>query len=163
MVATSTPELKLIKEAAFDKLKRQTSSTAKRNIFSATQESDSDDMSISECCLDVNTGSDNENVVELGVIHVVAVDDYVLVEYGDKSKYYYVGIVTREVDDDEDIEVDFFRRKGGHFVKPLIEDKYSVQLSQIKAVLPSPSARGTTQRTKGEIVFSVDFGNLNIR
>ena len=163
MVATSTPELKKIKEAAFDKLKRQTSSTAKRNIFSATQESDSDDMSISECCLDVDIGSDNENVVELGVINVVAVDDYVLVEYGDKSKYYYVGVVTREEDDDEDIEVDFFRRKGKHFVKPLIEDKYSVHLSQIKAVLPSPSARGTTQRTKGEIVFSVDFGNLNIR
>ena len=83
MVATSTPELKKIKEAAFDKLKRQTSSTAKRNIFSATQESDSDDMSISECCLDVDIGSDNENVVELGVINVVAVDDYVLVEYGE--------------------------------------------------------------------------------
>ena len=35
------------------------------------------------------------------------------------------------------------------FVKPLIEDTSSVHMSSVKAILPDPAPRGTTERMKG--------------
>ncbi len=86
----------------------------------------------------------------------MCVGEYVVVMFAKKGHVsYYVGCVLKGRDEDDDVEIDFFRRKGGRFVKPVVEDN-------IKCRLPDPSPCGTTQRTRGEIVFPTNFGNLNI-
>ena len=41
-------------------------------------------------------------------------------------------------------------------------DLSSVHVNNIKAVLSEPSVRGTTARTKGELIFYVNFGSIDI-
>ena len=75
---------------------------------------------------------------------------YMVCEFSKKAQtFYYVGRVVREVDEEGDIEVGFLRRKGRYFVKPSIEDISSVHMSSVKAILPDPAPRGTSERTKG--------------
>ena len=105
-----------------------------------------------------------ENELQLGVVESVKVDQYIVCEFSKKThKFYYIGRVVKEVDDDGDIEVDFLMRKGAFFIKPTIEDISAVYMSYVKSVLPDPTNRGTTARTKGELVFSVVFGSIDLR
>lgn len=67
-------------------------------------------------------------------------------------------------------EVEYLRKKhvkdsarGTIFVKASTEDISSVPAKQIRALLPPPSMSGTTKRTQSNIVFGVNFGNLQLR
>ena len=97
----------------------------------------------------------NDGRLKLDVVETVHICDFVIVEFARKASLcYYVGRVTKERDEDGDIEVEFMKRKGGFFIKPTPSDIASVHIDNVKAVLPEPTARGTTNRTQGEFVFT---------
>ena len=181
MVATSTPELNKLKEAsdlkkkkllakeerkeAMDsKLKKKT--TAKKQLFEDVHDDSASDMSVSEClpeCTDSESECESD-VLQLDVVETVKVGEYVVVMYSQKASVsYWVGRVLKERDEEDDVEIEFLRRKGGRFVKPVVEDIASVHIDNIKCRLPDPKVCGTTERTKGEFVFpTTNFGKLNI-
>ncbi|XP_064598457.1 uncharacterized protein LOC135464820 [Liolophura sinensis] len=118
----------------------------------------------------IHSEDDDENEIHLGPVNFkdISSESYVLVEFvAEKSTnlaYYVAKILT--IGDETDIQVDFLRKSQkvlNKFVYPAVSDRHPVDLDDIKAVLPSPVARGTTSRTKGGIVFSVNFGKLDVR
>ncbi|GFO15602.1 LOW QUALITY PROTEIN: tigger transposable element-derived 4-like protein [Plakobranchus ocellatus] len=157
MIATSTPEMTRLKEEAEKKKGRSLKVPAKK-LFDVVDDDSASDMSVTDIL------ERDENELKLGVVESVKVNQYVVCEFAKKTqRFYYVGCVVKEIDDDGDIEVDFLRRKGSYFIKPLNEDICSLHMSTVKAVLPDPTVRGPTARTKGELVFSVVFGDLDLR
>lgn len=163
MVATSTPELQRIKMAAVKKIKPSVPPSVKKHLIFDDDDSASD-ISLSDVVNDVIDSENNDDLLELGNITTVNVEDFVLCEFAKKShKFYYVGQVVKGRDQDDDIEVDFYRRKGSYFVKPVVPDISPLHIDSVKALLPKPNARGTTARTKGELIFAVNFGNIDLR
>lgn len=167
MNATSTPEMKRIREEAENKkMKKRSRTTLAKKLF-ADDDSDSD-ISLRDV---FENESENEsdsmcesNVLSLDVVQNVDIDDFVVVEFASKTKRcYYVGQVLKPRDEDDDVEIEFFRKKGSHFVKPPVRDVSSVHIDDIKAILAPPTLRGTTNRTRGELFFSVNFGDIDIR
>lgn len=167
MIATSTPEMKKMKESSQKTTARSQKTSVTKKLF---DDSDSD-ISLTDI---LEADRENENgcdgvydALVLTAVVDVKVDDYVVCEFSTKtSHFYYVGVVLKERDEEDDVEVDFFRRKGKkspHFVKPAVEDISSVHIDSIRAILPPPTFRGTTARTKGDICFQVDFGGLDLR
>lgn len=71
--------------------------------------------------------------LQLGTVSDMEVDDYVVCEYGvRKSSLLYVGIVTKEVGDEIDVEVYFLRKSdkvNGKFVKADVEEIVNVPMS----------------------------------
>ncbi|GFN80397.1 pogo transposable element with krab domain [Plakobranchus ocellatus] len=167
MVATSTPEMKRIKEEALKKMqktqKSQAAVSSRRLTFDVEDDDSASDISLTDL-MDESEDVPERDAIKLGVVENVSVNDYVLCEFAKKAhKFYYVGQMTKERDSDDDVEADFLRRKGSYFVKPLVEDISSVHIDSIKALLPQPTVHGTTLRTKGELVFSTEFGHVDVR
>ena len=77
---------------------------------------------------------------------------------------YYVGLVTKPMDDEEDYEVSNMRRKCStwEFTFLAIDDIASIKLTDIKAILPEPNQCGTTSRQKFSYSFCYDFHRLNV-
>ena len=78
---------------------------------------------------------------------------------------YFVGCVTKEEDEDGDVEVSFLRRSAKvarKFLSPDVPDIGIVPKQDIHAVLPSPMGTGTTARTKSGLVFYIDFSHINL-
>ena len=98
----------------------------------------------------------------------IKVGSYVLCEFAKKKTCtYYVGQVTKDIDDDDDFEINFYRKslKGTNkFHLPVIEDKCSFSMYDIKAILPQPVFNGTTDRTKNSLMFPprFSFGHIVI-
>lgn len=170
MRATSTPEMKRMTTEAARKATRK-DATKSRVTKKLTFDDDSDpdmDLSLSdfeESESDDETLQSSEKTLSLSVVETVSVDDFVVCEFATKrATKYFVGQVTKERDSDDDVEIDFYRRKGKsfHFVKPAVADVSSVHIDAIKAILPPPIRRGTTMRTKGEVTFEIDFSSVTV-
>lgn len=170
MVATSTPEISRLRLELFEKEKRcKTTTKSKKNLFGDQRDSDSDlDLDVddilesdSESVDDPQPGHDT---LVLGFVDNPSVDDFVLCEYAMKSKIvYYIGIVKKERDDDDELEVAFLKRMHRNENKFITtQDICTVHIDQLKAILQSPVPCGTTSRTKGIMVFTTDFGNLDL-
>ncbi|RUS81635.1 hypothetical protein EGW08_010598 [Elysia chlorotica] len=172
MVATSTPELCRLRMELFEKEKRyKTTTKSKKNLFGDQRDSDSDlDLDVddilesdSESVDDPQSGHDT---LVLGVVDNPSIDDFVLCEYAMKSKIvYYIGIIKKERDADDELEIEFLKRMHRNedkFIRTQ-EDICTVHIDQLKAILPPPVRCGTTSRTKGIMVFTTDFGNLDLR
>lgn len=70
---------------------------------------------------------EGENSVELSFtpIESVEANKFVLVEFTDKKKFYYVGQVTREKSYEGEVEISFLRKSSkvaGAFCYPQVED-----------------------------------------
>ena len=130
-------------------------------------ESDTDsdvDQSISYSDEEDDSNQNEPQEIVLESVENVKVDDFVIREFTTKtSKFYYVGRVVKERDSDDELEVDFYRYKGKRFLKPMVEDVSIVHIDAVKAILPPPMFKGTTQRTRNEIIFNVNFHNIDIR
>ncbi|XP_065665794.1 uncharacterized protein LOC136087263 [Hydra vulgaris] len=175
MIATSTPEILRIKNEVLNKQKGKKivllkSKNVRKNIL---RKSISDlDVDFNKITNDVSANcyslefEEESETVSFSVIQNVSVSDYVLCEVCSKNTIsYYVGIVQKEIDSNFDVEVSFLKcqnKKTSKFVKPRINDIRSVNIDDIKAVLPQPLA-GITSRTKAEIIFQVNFGILNVK
>lgn len=180
MRATGTPEMKRMQDEArlkADKalqLQRNKGRVSKKLRFELDDDSDSD-MGLSDILNDESDTEgeeedyDNDNALKLAPVENVRIGDYVLCEFATKTtKFYYVGLVNKEKDSEGDVEIDFFRCKGRptkhpHFVKPSAEDISNIYIDSIKAILPSPTYKGTTARTKNDLVFNVNFGTIDLR
>ena len=168
MIATSSPVVQGMRDDW--EAKRLKNCKVKKTLF-VNSDSD-DDISIRDIFSESENESENEcEQVSLGEVTGVNVGDYVLIEFDTKSmKVFYVGCVLSEKDEDGDYEVEYLRKKhvkdsarGTIFVKASTEDISSVPAKQIRALLPPPSMSGTTKRTQSNIVFGVNFGNLQLR
>ena len=74
----------------------------------------------------------NDGRLKLDVVETVHICDFVIVEFARKASLcYYVGRVTKERDEDGDIEVEFMKRKGGFFIKPTPSDIASVHIDNM--------------------------------
>ena len=77
------------------------------------------DISLNDLISENESGLEDEteseaNVLKLDVVESVSVGDYVVVEFAKNfSKCYYVGRVTKERDEEDDVEVQFLRKKKG--------------------------------------------------
>lgn len=115
-----------------------------------------------------NNPSETEDVetlsIQLGQVSNICLNDYVLVAFIKKKNVkYLVGLVTKEEDEDGDIEVSFLRRSTKmerKFITPLIPDIGTVPKQDIHAILPPPT--GTTARAKSGLIFNIDFGHIKL-
>lgn len=125
---------------------------------------DDSDVNITDVFLGDERDLHNEgDVLKLNVVENVDVGDYVVVQIATKSvSKLFVAMIKTPRDEDDEVEVEFFKRKGGYFVQPVPQDLANVHIDNIKAVLPPPNMRGTTKRTQGELIFPTDFGDLNL-
>lgn len=90
------------------------------------------------------------------------VKDYVLVKIATKKKIiYYIGEVLDK--DKGECVVKFLKKSTDSvtFFFPEKEDKWTVEISDIVAVLPQP-IRGTTQRSMGLMTFKVNLSNFRL-
>lgn len=180
MVATSTPEMKRIRQELENREQKKARKSRMQLIRKKAQKPEEHESSSSEdeepVLLDtdedspVHSEDDGENIIHLGPVDVkdISPESYVLVEFvAEKSTnlaYYVAKILS--IEHENDIQVGFLRKSQkvfNKFVYPAVSDRHPVDLDDIKAVLPSPVARGTTSRTKGGIVFAVNFGQLDVR
>ena len=180
MVATSTPEMKKLRDQASLRQQRKSKKSRRKLILktkkdnantSESEEENDDNMVLSDTDDDESPAlSDNDGPpqIHLGSVSLEDVkrDTFVLVQFkskkSTKAKYY----VAKVMDVGEEIIVEYLRKStkvANKFVHPRVEDEHPVDLEDIKAILPAPVSQGTTTRTKGGILFSVDFGNLDVQ
>ncbi|GFO02509.1 pogo transposable element with krab domain [Plakobranchus ocellatus] len=107
MVATSTPEIKRIKEEALKKMqktqKSQAAVSSRRLTFDVEDDDSASDISLTDL-MDESKDVPERDAIKLGVVENVSVNDYVLCEFAKKAhKFYYVGQVTKENYSDDDV------------------------------------------------------------
>lgn len=126
-----------------------------------------DDISLEDLVGHESPSDDEEEGLVLGTVGEVAVGEIILCQFDvGRSTVFYVGAVSKGVDEEGDLEVDFFRKSDkvkGKFVKPQAEDIKSVPLKSVKAILTRVQTSGTTARTKGAYFFKESLDHLNVR
>ena len=115
-MTTSTPEMKRLREQQ-EPLKRtdkKREATLAKKLFVELRDDDSaSDINLNDLISENESGLEDEteseaNVLKLEVVGSVSVGDFVVVEFAKKcSKCYYVGRVTKERDEEDDVEVEF--------------------------------------------------------
>lgn len=121
----------------------------KKDVLSSTEESDIDSPST---CSD-----EGIEEFERGNNHYI-VGDFTVVKFTTKKDFcYFVGRVTRELENDE-YEVTFLRRceQSYTFVYPDNEDSSVVYLTDMTK-LPCPMSSGGTERVIMKVQFDFDF------
>ena len=188
MVATSTPEMAIIKKQHMVKRnakqgssKAVTNTTAKAKVTAKTHtvkrtiiiepgEEDSDN-SDHTFCNELSDGEDGgKPPIVLGnvtgeLLHKYTVCEFCTSDTAKKHIKYMVGFVRENEDEDGDIEMSFLRqchKVANKFIMPNTADIGMVKRVQVKVILPDPIGTGTTHRTKSGIVFNVAFGNLKL-
>ena len=87
--------------------------------------------------------------------------NYVLVAvHGKISTKHFVGQVTSVSNEDNLVQVDFLVQKGDHFCQPETSDSASVDINDVKLVLPPPTICGGTKRISSNMTFAVDLTEL---
>ena len=187
MVATSTPEMAMIKKqhmvkmtakqgsskAVTDKTSRAKATAktnkVKRTIIEAGAEDSAD--SDHAFCNELSDGEDGGRPpIVLGnvtgeLLHKYTVCEFCTSDSAKKHIKYMVGFVREDEDEDGDIEMSFMRHShkvANKFIMPNTADIGMVKRVQVKVILQDPIGTGTTHRTKSDIVFNVAFGNLEI-
>ena len=188
MVATSTPEMAIIKKQHMVKMNAKQGSskavtnktakakatakthTVKRTIIIEPGAEDSDNADHTFC----NELSDGEDggkpPIVLGnvtgeLLHKYTVCEFCTSDSAKKHIKYMVGFVREDEDEDGDIGMSFLRRShkvANKFIMPNTADIGMVKIVQVKVILPDPIGTVTTHRTKCGIVFNVAFGNLKL-
>ncbi|GFO18682.1 hypothetical protein PoB_004518700 [Plakobranchus ocellatus] len=149
LIATSIPEMCQLRLDLLEKEnKSKCTRKSKKQLFVDQETSDSDlDLSMDDI-LDsdsetesVSNSQPEEDILELGVVDNPKIEDFVLCEYAMKTKVvYYIGIVKKERDEDDELELEFFKRmhrNENKFVST-VEDICTVHIDQLKAILPPP-------------------------
>ena len=173
MVATASPHMKTLRDKESEKAAKIAKQKGKSKRVLVFDDSDDDiDMDVetlleSDGSLDLEEGdNDEDSAVTLGVVAQVSVGDYVLCQYDSKkSSVFYVGIVTKEIDEDFDVEVDFLRKNPkmkGKFVKPYVPEIAAVPIDVIKAKLTRVNISGSTARTQNVYFFNENLDTLNM-
>ena len=169
-ILTDTPTRNAIAADKEERLHRK-KPRAKRSIFTATQlSSDSeDDMDINELCALQNYGesSEEEDLSKVVLTEVspqqVSVGDYLIYQYlTKKQKKYYIAKVIEEVDEDDELQVEFYKRGKQIDSFVVSGEEATISIFDVKYILPQPKSAGTTSRTKGMLIFEINFGDLNI-
>lgn len=179
MVATSTPELKRMRE---EKMYKENAATAKeqkkcnKNNTKAKRKLTMDEIEEREereaekepVPLDDEDSFDEfdvgcEEIPEFKDPKDISIGDFVLVQFtvGTSSSAkckYYVGCVA-EMTNDLEVLIDFYRRKGNIFMKPQVEDKVLIMKMDIVAKLPMPTIQKGTARTLSRL----NFGDLSFQ
>lgn len=174
MIATDTPEKEALAQSrpqnkhftqnqhAKDKSRQP---ITKKLVFDEDSSSE-DDLILSDHSSDDFDEISNEDQAFPALEVEPKVNDYVLAEFEGRPTLmkYYVGLITKEKDDEGDYEVSYLRRKrtSMEFFFPQVQDIASVKLSDIKAILPKPNTCGTTRRQNSYIKFDFNFGIRNI-
>ena len=116
----------------------------------------------SEYLSDSSKTSETANFPELN--KPPEVNDFVLIEFNTLPKKYCVGKITKPKDTDKDYKISYMRKKhfSFEFFFPCIEDVASVNIDDIKVILPTPTECGATSRKKSSLKFSYDFCFLNV-
>ena len=87
--------------------------------------------------------------------------DYVLVKYEGRRKVHYIGRVTKEEDEEGDLEISFLKVPIG-FIESTVEDVHSVPVGMVIMMLPQPVIAQSTKRMMGIRKFSIDFSVYDI-
>jgi hypothetical protein len=169
-IPTDTPEKGAIEEKHNEKMRKQAlknSKQLKRKIM------DNSDSSEKEEFIPDDSSDDADWFEEEPLLCLTKeldrppkVDDYVLVEFFDKKKIYFVGVVTRENKEENEYEVKFLRRSAKYensFVFPLTDDISCLKKENIKFILPKPTHVGTTKRQKSFYKFEINFSTREVR
>ncbi|GAB6021636.1 Nucleoporin nup93 [Chamberlinius hualienensis] len=92
-------------------------------------------------------------------------EDFVLVKFANKRlKFYYVGKVVENRNDDLEYGVSFLRKVTTNtFYLPIVPDVSAVKEDDVKLILPKPYFSGTTSTQQSFFSFSFDFSLVNIR
>lgn len=111
---------------------------------------------------------EQENSIELSFtpVEVVKANEFVLVEFTDKKKIYYVGQVTKEKNDENEVEILFLRKSvkvTRAFCYPQVEGIAYVNIDDVKMILPPPEHKQGTKRTHCFLTFEMSFANLDVR
>ncbi|XP_050508702.1 uncharacterized protein LOC126885927 isoform X1 [Diabrotica virgifera virgifera] len=179
MIATDTPEKNLIENAASEaaaknsKISIPKRKEATKKIF--IQESSDEDDPLDDWSATSSSGGsfdpddiEQENAVELSFtpVEFLRVNEFVLVEFTDNKKFYYVGRVTKEKNDEDEVEISFLRKSAKvarAFSYPLVEDIAFVNIKDVKLILPNPEKKQGTKRTQSYLIFEMSFSNLDVR
>jgi hypothetical protein len=169
-IPTDTPEKGAIEEKHNEKMRKQAlknSKQLKRKIM------DNSDSSKKEEFIPDDSSDDADWFKEEPLLCLTKeldrppkVGDYVLVEFFDKKKIYFVGVVTRENKEENEYEVKFLRRSVKYensFVFPLTDDISCLKKENIKFILPKPTHVGTTKRQKSFYKFEINFSTREVR
>lgn len=92
-------------------------------------------------------------------------DTFVIVQFEVKGKkiYYEAKVIAKK---ENDAEVSFLRKSNktaNNFYMPNVPDIATVQLKDIKMILPQPICSGNTKRKQGMYRFNLDFASINLR
>ena len=129
MVATASPNMKITLERQLEKEAKKMQKMKKKVLFEVNEDDSDDDMDIdnlldndSDDSIDSDNGhGDNPGSLTLEGVENVNIGDFVLCRYVTKrSSIFYARIVTKEIDADSDVEVEFLRKNtkvDGKFVK----------------------------------------------
>lgn len=87
---------------------------------------------------------------------------YVLVKFATKKKLLHYAAFVENVEANE-FAVSYLRRKGQHFVFPVVPEQYNVPREDIVMKLPPPTYHGGTARAAQKLLFSIDFQKFNTK
>lgn len=164
-VLTDTPVREEIAEAELLRVSKKKKKNVKRNLnkpttLKKTDFSDTSSDSLSASGIPDSKSSDDD-ISEKTKEKDLKISGYVLVRFATKKQIkFYVGQV-KEILEDE-IVVLFLRRKNDKFVFPTVEDKASVDKSDITVILSDPLITGATARTNSAFKFNFDFSTYNV-
>ena len=165
IVATDTPEKNAIEEMRNKKLKKKDLFQKKKDDEKNDSSSDNNEDVQTDIIDDESEYSDEEGVLPLDM-HIdrdPEIDEFVLVQFD--KKVHYIGQITGNKDEDNDLEISYLRKSTKvfeSFIFPNIEDLASVNINQIKAILPKPLAVAN-KRLRGYFKFGISFSGLTIR
>lgn len=175
-ILTSTPEKNKIEAETEERLRKVTKFRSRLGLLLKNQQSKrrlyekEPETSSGEFCEEFSDvenkdigGKENDMISEKKVnFKDFQIRDYVLVKFATKKKIiYYVGEVLDK--DKGECVVKFLKKSmdSDTFFFPEKEDKWTVEISDIVAVLPQP-IRGTTQRSMGLMTFKVNLSNFRM-
>lgn len=174
IIATSTPEkLKLQQKAE----KRKAKVATKRVLFTKKPRKETESEEELGSYLSCSSDESFESFSELEkdttlqffdgkLDRPLMKDEFVLIEFSDKFKFYYVGQYTGVTASDGAYEINFLRRNRkleNTFFFPNIPDIADVPEKDIKLILPPPTNVTGTKRMQGKIKFDIIFSNIDLR
>lgn len=178
MIATSSPEIKRVRERTLETTRKKTITARQKNRETVHGEtvSHNDHLELesdvtrldlsSETCLDSSDETETEVPLQLnGVDGTLSVGEFIICEFSSKGNgSYYAAEVVEDLCDQ--VKVNFLRKNpkvDNWFVRPDEDDIADVPRSYIKTRLQRiPANMHTTARTKKVISFQESLQRLNI-
>lgn len=173
-ILTDTPEKLIIEEKQKEKERKnnlKVKKGVKRNFaeakkvkVTAVSDSEDEELFVSDSSSDNFAAEENEFIFP-ETLEKPKIDSYVLVEFKDKKKIYYVGKIIKE-EDQTDYQINFLRKSAkreNSFIFPVVPDIATVNIKDIKQTLPPPTELGKTKRQSAFINFEISFNSIDIR